>query len=315
MEELLMSSFYLCNSAALQAGLSKMAFKVYSFLSMGANNETRSCFHSKATIAKQCKISLSSVVRATRELCKKGLLEIQKRFFGKGHQTSNLYILLDTQQLNLGSTASNKGLKETMPLVCGKSFNDPVAEPQTKFRLFKCNSTVFLADLSPNELKVYSYLSFRAGKNSQCKPSKKEIASDCGISVSTATRAIRQLSDSGLISVQPQTRLEVNGNNGTSVNLYELKEIITDVTGEQPSVYNRASDYKSILISLIASLFDVLTPILMSWVTPQRTMSRIKVTLKQRKEEFISKVAKRILLQKHKIFAGRHICLAKSDDG
>jgi len=248
-------------------------------------------------------------------LCKKGLLEIQKRFFGKGHQTSNLYILLDTQQLNLGSTASNKGLKETMPLVCGKSFNDPVAEPQTKFRLFKCNSTVFLADLSPNELKVYSYLSFRAGKNSQCKPSKKEIASDCGISVSTATRAIRQLSDSGLISVQPQTRLEVNGNNGTSVNLYELKEIITDVTGEQPSVYNRASDYKSILISLIASLFDVLTPILMSWVTPQRTMSRIKVTLKQRKEEFISKVAKRILLQKHKIFAGRHICLAKSDDG
>jgi len=310
-----MSSFYLCNSAALQAGLSKMAFKVYSFLSMGANNETRSCFHSKATIAQQCKISISSVVRATRELCKKGLLEIQKRFFGKGHQTSNLYILLDTQQLNLGSTASNTETKETTPLVYDKSSNEPMMESQTKLRLFKCNSTVFLANLSSNELKVYSYLSFRAGKDGQCKPPKKEIASDSGVSVSTVTRAIRHLSNSGLISVQPLTRLEVYGNNGTSVNLYKLKEIITVTNDQQPSVDNKKSDYKRILISLITSLFNVLTPILMSWVTPQRTMSRIKVTLKQRKKEFISKVAKRILLHKHKIFAGKHTRLAKADDG
>ena len=37
-----MESFYLCNSAALQANLSKSAFKVYSFLAMSANNQTRS---------------------------------------------------------------------------------------------------------------------------------------------------------------------------------------------------------------------------------------------------------------------------------
>ena len=104
-----MGNFYLCNSAALQAGLSKTAFKVYSFLAMGANNESRSCFPSKETIAKKCKISLSTVVRATRELCKKGLIKIQRRFWDKGHQTSNLYILLDNPQLGLGSEGPAEG--------------------------------------------------------------------------------------------------------------------------------------------------------------------------------------------------------------
>ena len=83
MEELLMGNFYLCSSIALQAALSKKAFKVYSFLAMGASNEDRSCFPSKETIAKKCKISLSTVVRATRELCEKGLIKIQKRFWDK----------------------------------------------------------------------------------------------------------------------------------------------------------------------------------------------------------------------------------------
>ena len=168
-------------------------------------------------------------------------------------------------------------------------------------RLFKCNPASFKVKIAPNGIKVYSYLSFRAGKDGQCKPSKKEIASDCGISVPTVTRAIRQLRNSGLISVKPQTRVDVYGNNGTSVNLY----VLSDIKAEKPIKQEQNTNQnKSMLISLLASLFTVLTPTLMSLVTPQRTMSRKKVTLKQRKEDYISKVAKRILLHKHKKFAG-----------
>ena len=279
---------------------------------MGANNETRSCFHSKATIAKQCKISLSSVVRATRELCKKGLIEIQKRFWDKGHQTSNLYILLDNPQLGIGSVEPAEDNNPSYLPDYAKMTQEPQMEPQTKVRLFKCNPASFKVKLAPNGIKVYSYLSFRAGKDGQCKPSKKDIASDCGISVPTVSREIRQLSNSGLISVKPQTRLDVYGNNGTSVNLYVLKDIKAEEPIEQEQ---NANQNKSIIIGLLGSLFTVLTPTLMSLVTPQRTMSRKKVTLKQRKEDYISKVAKRILLHKHKIFAGGDTRLAKADDG
>jgi hypothetical protein len=44
-------------------------------------------------------------------------------------------------------------------------------------------------------------------------------------------------------------------------------------------------------------------------------MSRKKVTLKQRKEDLGSKLAKRILLHKHKFCAWREIILAQADDG
>ena len=107
-----MENFYLCNSAVLQAKLSKSAFKVYSFLSMGANNTTRSCYHSKDTIAKKCGVSLSTVTRAIKDLCDKGLLEIKRRFREHGRQTTNLYILIDNPQLKLGAEQPNNGSKE-----------------------------------------------------------------------------------------------------------------------------------------------------------------------------------------------------------
>jgi len=167
-----MENFYLCNSAALQADLSKSAFKVYSFLSMGANNKTRSCFHSKGTIAKQCSISASTVVRAIRELCEKGLLETQRRFRESGKQTSNRYTLIDNPQLKMGSTTSDKDEKEVPPLVSFRQDKESCESFQRKLRLFRCHSSVFYVNLSPNELKVYSYLTFRAGKDAQCLPSK-----------------------------------------------------------------------------------------------------------------------------------------------
>ena len=56
------------NTAALEASIPPGAYKVYLLLCQYANNRTRECFVSKHTIAAQCEISLSGVVRATRLL-------------------------------------------------------------------------------------------------------------------------------------------------------------------------------------------------------------------------------------------------------
>lgn len=304
-----MDSFFLCNSAALQANLSRIAFKVYSFLSMGANNETRSCFHSKETIAKYCKISLSSVVRARRELCEKNLLKIQKRFWGKGHQTSNLYILLDNPQLKMNPTEPNEEATPPDTSIPHAAEKAPESTSQTKAWLFKCKSSVFEYNLTPTEHRIYSYLSFRAGKDGQCYPTKKEIAADCGVSIATVTRSIRTLRLADLIEVKAQTRIEKYGNNGASANLYILKELKKEKMAPKPITT------KSVLIALLASFSLVLTPTPISPVTSQRTMSRKKVTLKQRKTNFISKVAKRISMHFHEFFAGGEKLLAKLNDG
>ena len=117
-----MGSFYLCNTAALELNLSKSAFKVYSFLAMSAGRESRESYYKKANIAARCRISESTVIRAIRELCQKGLLEIQRRFWGKGQQTSNLYRLLDNPQLKIGDTAPQESSVSPSPL-----HNEPTA--------------------------------------------------------------------------------------------------------------------------------------------------------------------------------------------
>ncbi len=307
-----MSNFYLCNSAALQAGLSKSAFKVYSFLAISANSKTRSSFKAKETIAKSCKVSVSTVVRACRELCKKGMLEIRKRFWGNGKQTSNLYILLDNPQLRTSSTRPPKDKRSSALTDCTEMAKAPHGKSQTKPRLFKCESSAFHANLSPNELKIYSYISFRAGKDGQCLPSKKNIAADCGISVSTVFRAVKKLCQTGLLEVQSQTRMETCGNNGTSVNLYVLKDNTTDLPNEPLNISKKSAGNVNIKTSMIPFFLPFLTPSLMSLVTPQRTMSRNKVTLKQRKGYLISKLTKRNTVHILSKPAGCRKCPAKS---
>ncbi len=300
-----MNRFFLCNSAALQANLSRTAFKVYSFLAMGANNGTRSCYHSKETIARHCKISLSSVVRATRELCKKKLLEIRRRYRDKGRQTSNLYILLDSPQLQIDLSKPEKA--KSLPDVPkpDKTEQAPLKPTQAKVWLFRCSSSIFNCNLNPTGHKVYSYLSFRAGKEKRCYPSKREIATDCGISISTVTRAIKELQLAGLIEIKAQTRMKRYGNNGASANLYLLCE------PPAPKPFSVKAAITAILASFSLALIS--TPL--SPVTPQRTMSRKKVTLKQRKKEFISKITKRISMRWYRFFAGSDKLLAKLNDG
>jgi Mn-dependent DtxR family transcriptional regulator len=304
----IMEQFYLCNTEIF--ALSKSAAKIYSFLHMAKNSADNSSFYKKKNIAAMCDVSESTVVRAIRELCSKGLLEVKKRYCNR-HQTSNQYILLDNHQLTMSNPVPNENETSSSPSFPSPKAREPERAAHGKVRVFKCNPASFNVKLAPNGIKVYSYLSFRAGKDGQCKPSKKEIASDCGISVPTVTRAIRQLCSSGLISVKPQTRMEVYGNNGTSVNLYVLNEDMREILTKGDSLRKHHSLHWKILLYLILVR---LTPTLMSLVTPQRTISRKKVTLKQRKEDLISRLAKRISVHKHKKFAGGHTCLAKADD-
>ncbi|QNK41582.1 helix-turn-helix domain-containing protein [Caproicibacter fermentans] len=291
-----MESFYLCNTAALEARLSKSAFKVYSFLSLAANSKTRDSFYSRAKIAARCRISKSTVIRAVRELCQKGLLAIRRRFKENGRQTSNLYVLLDNQQLNI-STERKQDSE-----INSKCDQQGI---QGKIRLFKCNPAAHQADLPANALKVYTYLSLRANSTGEAFPSKREMAKDCKISVSTVFRAVKRLMTAGLLHVISQTRKELFGNNGTAANRYILK--CPDPVASCASSCSQSGNCKHpaanvihgfrILIALFFGikrdktfLFPSLTPSPMSWVTPLRTTFKIKT--KQRKEYSYSILAK-----------------------
>lgn len=216
-----MEPFYLCNSELF--GLSNSTAVVYNFLCKVNNVSTGKSYYKRANIATACHISESTVIRALRTLCAKGLLEIKRRFDAHGRQTSNDYILIDNPQLKMESDQPSEKKSENEANAIKPLDKNTLCYP----RLFKCGLNAFQHPLTPNEIKVYSYLSFRAGKDGACMPSKKDIAGDCSISVSTVWRAILRLYKAGLIEIRRQTRAEAFGNNGTSVNLYMLKSAHT----------------------------------------------------------------------------------------
>lgn len=301
-----MEQFYLCNSAALESGLSKSAFKVYSFLSMAANSKTRDSFYARAKIAAKCQLSKSTVIRAVRELCRKGLLEIRRRFQENGRQTSNLYILLDSQQINISEEKKQTGGKKDAKV----NRNYPQKkDAQGKLQLFKCSPAAHQANLPANTLKVYTYLFLRASGTSEAFPSKREIAKGCQISTSTVFRAIKRLKNAGFLRIISQTRRGLFGNNGTTANRYILK--CPDPIESYTSSSNRSKKCElpavnsayvcRILIALFSGIkhhkilpFFALTPSPVSWMTPLRTIPKTKT--KQRKEYNYSILPKRKIL-------------------
>ncbi|AOT72610.1 helix-turn-helix domain-containing protein [Geosporobacter ferrireducens] len=66
---------------------------------------------------------------------------------------------------------------------------------------FVVQNQIFDFKLSPIAFYVYCYLCKCRNKKSGCYPSKQTIASVCGIAVSSVSKAIKQLSDAGLIAV------------------------------------------------------------------------------------------------------------------
>lgn len=83
---------------------------------------------------------------------------------------------------------------------------------------FSLPNEVFLLPLSPGALSVYAYLlCCKDRRTHQCHPSYKTICAHTGMAVSTAEKYVAELTEAGLISVEPsgyfRHGLKRNGNN------------------------------------------------------------------------------------------------------
>lgn len=190
-----MGNYYTSNSAALE--LPSNTYKVYCVLAKYANYRTRECFVSKKTIAAEAKVSLSTVLRSLKVLCEQNLISVVSRFRENGRQTSNLYKLLDNPQIST---------KEA-------------PKPDKKVRGFSSSTKALTASISATAHKIYDYFQLRTGVQQSFRESKRTIAAQCDISVSTVSRALRELQNAGLITIHSQSRKD---DNGASENLYRI---------------------------------------------------------------------------------------------
>lgn len=198
------------NTAVLEASIPPGVYKVYLLLCQYANNRTRECFVSKHTIAVQCGISLSGVVRATRLLVQRGLLRVASRFTGSGRQTSNLYTLLDCPRMSFeDGEESDEGKEKVSP-----------AASETKARLFPVERAA--ASLPPLPCRVYSYLASLGGRAGECAVSRKKIAAACGTAMSTVSKVLSLLCREGFLRRVRQTRWGKFRNKGTAASRYIL---------------------------------------------------------------------------------------------
>ena len=263
------------STAALEASISTKAYKVYLILCQYANNSTRECFVSKRTIAEKAALSLSGVVRATRELVQEGLIAIVSRFRENGRQTSNRYTILDCPQLCMEDTQKPSSVKEQ-----GK-----------KVRLFPI--TPAAVQLPALACRIYSFLTSLAGRVRECSASRKTIADACGVTSSTVTKNLSLLCREGFLRRIRQTRWAKYGHHGTRANLF----VLTSPCRKLSSAALRCMIAVSLLTVHIASSlpaknreqrrasasrlphFFFLTPSPCAQLTPQRTNVLTKVTV------------------------------------
>lgn len=215
-----MQNYYIASTAAYQVPISSTAYKVLSYLQQCADYKTRTCFPKRKTIAAKCGISVRSVVRSINNLCAADLLKRTfqfARFAGDNaiRQKENLYAVIDEPQEALPCDyINNHGVN----MVNNKSLSNGRTKP---VRLYAAKTANF-STLTGNELKVYNYITLRAGKQGSCYLSKKAIATACNCSTITVYRCIKCLANQGLLCVQAQTRKEFAGNDGTACNLYTV---------------------------------------------------------------------------------------------
>lgn len=262
------------STAALEASISTKAYKVYLILCQYANNSTRECFVSKRTIAEKAALSLSGVVRATRELVQEGLIAIVSRFRENGRQTSNRYTILDCPQLRMEDTQKPSSVKE-----------------QSKVRLFPINPNA--VQLPALACRIYSFLTSLAGRVGECSASRKTIADACGVTLSTVTKNLSLLCREGFLRRIRQTRWAKYGHHGTRANLFVLTSPCHKLSS---AVLRRMIAVSLLTVHIVSSLpaknreqrrasadrfphFLSLTPSPCAQLTPQGTNILIKVTV------------------------------------
>ena len=288
-------SYFLCNTAALQASLTKSTFTVYQYLAKSADNKTRSCYKKVKTIATKCGLSDRTVQRATKELVEKGLLEIKKQFLERGiinatrgKQINNFFILKDIS-----------------------------SKPNAKYRTYTCKTGLSPKTLTGTELKVYHSLAARVNQSDECFPSSTQIAKDCNISVSTVFRCLKVLVSKAIIKIKHQYR-NITGKKAKSNNRYNLNCKITQAATahlEKADIHNvqekfmanckentNTNKYKRFirialyLKYMLSFILSVLSPAHMSTLSPRKTITRNKANRKEEKYIY-SKLTKRYKLR------------------
>ncbi len=197
-----MTPFVSCPVDIFRAQVSPTAYKVFLVLKSFDNKEHK-IFPSKKTLAEKCGLGLTSIYNAIKQLVRAGLVTVVSRFDHNGRQTSNFY-----------------------------EITAPTSEQSVRFAI---DIDVLKQSLSSVELKVYSCLSRHADENGQCYPSRKQIAKECHLSVTTVYRTIHQLKQKGLLRIDGQTR----PNGGTRQNLYTLLSVSEQ--GQETSVITKNS--------------------------------------------------------------------------
>ncbi len=87
--------------------------------------------------------------------------------------------------------------------------------------------SIYSDNLPSRAVTVYMYLFHRANKDGQCWPSKKRIAKDLSMSLSTVKRALQDLRGHGYLITEQRYR----SNGGNSTLNYSIKNYVRYTKG------------------------------------------------------------------------------------
>lgn len=87
------SKFFMVGNVVFDIGLSPVCFVVYCYLCR-CTDKDGICYPSKKTIARSCRIAVSSVSKSIKELASVGLIQITHNSYA-GRQTNNTYQVAD----------------------------------------------------------------------------------------------------------------------------------------------------------------------------------------------------------------------------
>lgn len=93
--------------------------------------------------------------------------------------------------------------------------------------LFAAYKTIHSLHIRSSAVLVYYFLCAQTNKENECWPSKNTIAKSCHVSVSTVTRALRELEDVGMLVTVYRFRKESNRQTSNIYKVYDTPQTFT----------------------------------------------------------------------------------------
>lgn len=88
-------SFFMIGNRIFDFELNPYELSIYFFLVKHADRNNMSCFPSRATIARKCRMTKNTVDKYIKTLSEKGLIEVHHRKRMNNSNSSNLYFVAD----------------------------------------------------------------------------------------------------------------------------------------------------------------------------------------------------------------------------